>query len=143
MDDNAPGFNEADVRHKTRRILQLMNQYSLMEIEFEDKETDDMLKLRRDSQESSPPLLEGRSNLLPGEVRASTVGTLEWNCEEGDSVNRGEVVAKIHKQDESIPVKAPQGGELTDCTKKDAVQFGDTVARVLSEATVDDEDEES
>lgn len=143
MSDETNGFNESEVRYQTRRILQLMNQYSLMEIEFEDKDDEQTIKVRRDSQESSPPLLEGRTDELPGQVRASTVGQIEWDAEAGDSVNRGEVIATISKQDESIPVKAPQGGELIDTTKNEWVEFGETLARVVSQSSTDEDEEDS
>lgn len=143
MSEDAAGFNESDVRYKTRRILQLMNQYSLMEIEYEDKDEEQTLKVRRDSQESSPPLLEGRTDVLPGQVRAATVGRIDWDAEEGDTVNRGEVLATISKQDESIPVKAPQGGELTDVSEDEWVEFGQTLARVVSDSTGDEDEEDS
>jgi biotin carboxyl carrier protein len=117
-----------------------MNQYSLMEIEYEDKDEEQTLKIRRDSQESSPPLLEGRTDVLPGQVRASTVGRIEWDAEDGDTVNRGEVLATISKQDESIPVKAPQGGELIDVSEDEWVEFGETLARVVSDSVGDEEE---
>ncbi|MFB6345019.1 MAG: biotin/lipoyl-containing protein [bacterium] len=126
-------FNESDVRNKTRRVLQLMNEYSLMEIEFEDKEDDRMLKLRRDDQEASPPLLEGRSEVMPGQVRAPTVGELVWNKQNGDEVGRGETIAEIIKQDERVSVKAPRAGVLTDCTEDEMIEFGETIARVQQE----------
>jgi biotin carboxyl carrier protein len=135
-------YNEKEVRSQTRRILQLMNQYSLMEIEYEDKDTDQSIKLRRDSQESSPPLLEGRTEVLPGQVRSPTVGKLEWDAQDGDQVGRGDVIAKIVKQDETIPVKAPRGGRLADLIDKDVVEFGDTIARVHQPGS-DEENEDS
>lgn len=137
------GFNEDVVRSRTRRILQLMNQYSLMEIEFEDKENEQSLKVRRDSEESSPPLLEGRSEVLPGQVRSPTVGRLEWAIEDGEYVDRGEKIAEVRKQDEEIPVKAPCGGQLTDKIDKEYVQFGDTIARVVQSESNNEEESES
>jgi biotin carboxyl carrier protein len=135
-------FKEDEIRTQTRRMLQLMNQYSLMEVEYEDKQGEGSLTIRRDSQESSPPLLEGRTDALPGQVRASTVGRIEWEAQEDDEVGRGEVVAKIMKQDEQIPVKAPRGGTLTDVTESNAVAFGDTIARVTKPSVDQNEDEE-
>jgi biotin carboxyl carrier protein len=135
-------FKEDEIRTQTRRMLQLMNQYSLMEVEYEDKQGEGSLTIRRDSQESSPPLLEGRTDVLPGQIRASTVGRLEWEAEAGDEVGRGEVVAKIVKQDERIPVKAPRGGTLTDIIDSDVVEFGDTIARVSKPSVNQDEDDE-
>lgn len=137
---SSSNFNEDQVRDQTRRILQLMNQYSLMEIEYEDKETDQSITVRRDSQESSPPLLEGRTEILPGQVRSPTVGTLDWLKDSGDTVERGEVIAEIVKQDERVPVKAPRDGQLTDQSDDTMVEFGDTLARVVQSG--DDEEEE-
>ncbi len=128
-------FNEDEIRSQTRRMLQLMNQYSLMEVEYEEKEGDESLKLRRASRESSPPI-------LPGQVRASTIGHIEWECEEDDEVGRGQVVANIVKHDERIPVKAPRSGRLTEVTENEVVEFGDTVARVLKPSGDQEEDGE-
>lgn len=137
-------FNESEVRNQTRRVLQLMNEYSLMEIEYEDKDEERSLKLRRDDQEASPPLLEGRSEIMPGQVRATTVGELEWEKHEGDEVGRGEIIAEIRKQDERVSVKAPRNGTLDDCTDAAMVEFGDTIARVTQDVESDeDEDEEN
>lgn len=136
-------FNESDVRNQTRRVLQLMNEYSLMEIEYEDKDEERTLKLRRNDQEASPPLLEGRSEVMPGQVRAPTVGEIVWKKNEDDEVGRGEIIAEIIKQDERVNVKAPRSGRLTDCTEDEMVEFGDTVARVKQEVqSEDDEDED-
>lgn len=134
-------FNEAEVRNQTRRVLQLMNEYSLMEIEYENKDEDRTLKLRRDDQSASPPLLEGRSEVLPGQVRAPTVGELEWEKQNGDEVGRGEVIAEIVKQDERVSVKAPRSGMLADCTEAEMVEFGDTIARVEQETDENEENE--
>lgn len=133
-------FNERDVRENTRRALQIMNQYSLQEFEFENKEEDESLTLRRSDTDSSPPLLEGRSKRLPGQVRAPTLGELEWEREAGQDVDKGERLGHITKQDEDVPLKAPIAGELTDLWTDDYVEFGDVLATIVPRS--DEEDEE-
>lgn len=126
-----------NVRHLTRRALQFMNQYSLTEFEYEDKSSDQTLRLRRSDTDSSPPLLEGRSERLPGQIRSPTVGRLVWDVEAGSSVEHGEKVAEITKKEETVPVKAPKSGTLTETMTSDYVEFGDILGVVVSES--DDE----
>lgn len=135
-------FNEDQIRDRTRRILQIMNQYSLMEVEYENKQDERTLKLRRETSESSPPLLEGRSEHLPGQVRSPTVGRLTWHKDEDESVARGEEIGEISKRDEAIPVKAPRDGRLKDRVDSHRVEFGETLARVVRDVS-EEEDQES
>lgn len=134
------GFNERELRENARRALQLMNQYSLMEFEFEHKEEERSLTLRRSDTDSSPPLLEGRSKRLPGQVRAPTLGQLEWEREAGQPVEKGERVGHLVKQDEEVPLKAPIAGDLTDLWDGEYVEFGDVLATIVPRDEEEDEE---
>lgn len=126
--DETEESNVKKVREDTRRALQLMNVYELTEFEFENVDENESIKLTRTSTESSPPLLEGRSTQTSGKVRAPSVGTLNWEKTDGESVTRGDLIAEIVKEDERVPVKAPVDGVLTQQVDDEFVEFGRTLA---------------
>lgn len=125
--------NEKQLRARVRRALQVMNLYSLTEFEYEDKDEDTRFRIRRDDREGYPPLLEGRSVRVAGEVRSPTVGRVEWEAEEGDVVDRGQQIATVLKNDERVPVKAPIAGELVELSGRPVTEYGDRLARIAPE----------
>lgn len=135
--------DEERLRTQVRRALQVMNLYSLTEFEYEDKDGDTRFRIRRDDQEGHPPLLEGRSARVAGEVRAPTVGRVDWEADEGDVVQRGQQIATMMKNDEPVPVKAPIAGELVDLGGQPVAEYGDRLARIAPLDLPEEEAEES
>jgi len=133
---------EGQLRGRVRRALQMMNLYALTEFEYEDKESDERFRIRRETREGSPPLLEGRSGRVAGEVRAPAVGRVDWEVEEGDAVRRGQKIATILKNGERVPVKAPLGGELVEVGRQPVAEYGDRLARVAPGDLADEESDE-
>lgn len=132
--------DETILRRQVRRALQVMNLYSLTEFEYEDKENDRQFRIRRGDQESSPPLLEGRSGRLAGAVRAPAVGRVEWDAEDGDVMQRGDQIATIVKDGEEVPVKAPIRGALTEINDHPVAEYGDRLARIVPHEGSDEDD---
>ncbi len=118
------------LRAKVGRVLRFMNHYGLREFEFEDKKGGETLKLSRLETESSPPLLEGRSASVPGQLRAPAVGKLSWLAKQDQQVEEGEKIAEIEKGDEVIELNAPLPGRLVEPVEAVCVQYGEKIGRI-------------
>lgn len=134
-------FDRDATRTQVRKIIQLMNQYELLEFEYEDKEGETSIDISRSSADNFPPLLEGRSEAVPGKLRAPAVGRLHWEAEAGDRIEQGDVVAVVEHHEESTDVVADASGVLTDPIESSHVEYGQHLGSVVPESEhVDEED---
>lgn len=134
-------FDEKATRSEVRKILQLMNQYELLEFEYEDKDGETSIDISRSSPDNFPPLLEGRSEEVPGKLRAPAVGRLDWETEAGDSVESGAVVAVVEHHEERTEVVADASGVLTDPIESSHVEYGQHIGSIVPESELgSDED---
>jgi len=133
-------------RSEVKKILQLMNQYELVEFEYEEKDGDRSIELSRSAPDSFPPLLEGRSEDVPGKLRAPAVGQLEWQFEDGDDVSEGDVVAVIQAHEDREELIAGRSGVLSDPVSDDHVEYGQHLGSIVpvdhGEDELDDDEED-
>lgn len=125
-------IEQKEMRPVVRRALQLMNQYGLQELEYENKDREQTLHLTRSSSESFPPLLEGRSAEVTGKLRAPSVGRLIWEVEDGEEVSKGDRLGTIEKSDDDIEITSPASGIVTDPVEEGFVSYGDHLGSVVS-----------
>ncbi len=116
------------IRTELLTALKFMNRFKLTEFEFEDKQKGESLKLSRSSQDSSSPLLEGRSKEIPGVIFSPAVGRISWKVKENAFVEEDSTVAEIEKHQSIVEVKAPISGTITELLPAAPVEFGEKLA---------------
>jgi len=135
-------FEPDRARSDVRRVIQLMNQYGLYEFEFEDKTGDTSVEISRSENESFPPLLEGHRSEVSGKLRSPAVGELDWKRQEGDRVERGDVIAEIRKKDQVEEVTSAVDGTLFEVVVEKFVEYGQFIGSVVPEGDDSEQDEE-
>ncbi|MFB6356723.1 MAG: biotin/lipoyl-containing protein [bacterium] len=130
MTDDQFSFRESDVRRHVKRLLQIMNHYDLTEVELENKTGEGGIHVRRSEQENYPPLLEGRSTDVEGEIRAPSIGQISWDVNTGDSVEANQVVGTIEKNDETVEVSTDMGGIIAELCEEEYVEFGQRIGSI-------------
>lgn len=137
MKAKAPEISE--LRREMIRILQFMNKYHLREFEYSDKDSPNSIHLSRSEEDTSSPLLEGKSKSIPGQIYASDVGFISWESEEGQQVKEGELLGQLKKQDEQKEICAPVDGVVDFLTSAEKVEYGERIAEIS--ATEGDEEQ--
>jgi hypothetical protein len=134
-------FDARETRSEIRKVIQLMNQYGLREFEFEDKDGERSIDIKRSDTDQFPPLLEGRTEEVPGKLRAPAVGRLTWNVGAGDEVEQGDVVAEVQHHEESTDLIADVDGVLVDPTEASHVEYGQHLGSIVPAKQVGGGDE--
>ncbi|MGM0380599.1 MAG: biotin/lipoyl-containing protein [bacterium] len=137
MKSKAPEISE--LRREMIRILQFMNKYQLREFEYSDKNSPESIRISRPESEASSPLLEGKSVSVPGQIYASDVGFISWECREDQQVEEGELLGVIKKQDREIEISAPFTGVVEFLTGSEKVEFGERIAQINAVSEEEDQ----